>query len=112
MKYSLLLHSLLLCGFFAAAQPASFNSQYVSYTVKQGETLYSLSKAFDITQAELIEANPELKSGLRAGQVLNILVDDAPPVQEELPSFLTYKVKKGNTLHYIANRFGVTVDDT
>lgn len=111
MKYSLLVHGLLLCGFFAFAQPASSNSRFISYTVKQGETLYSLSSAFDLSQSELVAANPILSEGLKSGQVLRIPVADVPNLQEELPSFLTYKVKKGNTLHYIANRFGVTVDD-
>lgn len=111
MKYSLLLSGLLLCGFFAVAQPAPSAQQYVSYTVKQGETLYSLSKAFDLSQSDLIAANPALKNGLKSGQLLHIPVPEKPLAQEELPSFLTYKVKKGNTLHYIANRFGVTVED-
>ncbi|PTN06785.1 LysM peptidoglycan-binding domain-containing protein [Mangrovibacterium marinum] len=111
MKYSFLVLGLLLYGGFTGAQPKPEATKYVNYTVKQGETLYSLSKAFDLSQTELIAANPILKNGLKQGQVLSVPVVGKPLAQEELPSFYTYKVKKGNTLHYIAKRFGVTVDD-
>jgi LysM repeat protein len=45
---------------------------YVSYEVKPKETLYSLSKMFDMTQEELIALNPELNSGVEIGMVLRI----------------------------------------
>ena len=107
MRYHLLVLAFMLSCFVAVAQP---NNQYVSYKVQQGETIFSISKAFSVSQDELIAANPSLKSGLRTGQVLQIPAA-ANSQQEQMPSFLTYKVKRGNTLHYVAMRFGVTVED-
>ncbi|MFD2909384.1 LysM peptidoglycan-binding domain-containing protein [Flavobacterium ardleyense] len=40
------------------------------YEVQPKETLYSLTKKLNISQEELIAANPELKDGLREGMVL------------------------------------------
>lgn len=42
----------------------------LGYTVKLGETLYSLSKMFNLSQEKLIALNPELKDGVREGMVL------------------------------------------
>lgn len=45
---------------------------YVAYEVKSKETLYGLSKMFDITQEELISLNPELYNGVEIGMLLRI----------------------------------------
>lgn len=44
----------------------------LNYTVKSGETLYSLTKLFNLSQEKLIALNPELKDGVREGMVLNL----------------------------------------
>ena len=44
----------------------------LTYTVKSGETLYSLSNLFNLSQEKLIAMNPELKDGVREGMVLNV----------------------------------------
>tara|TARA_R110002110_G_scaffold82644_2_gene214841 strand:+ start:29091 stop:31046 length:1956 start_codon:yes stop_codon:yes gene_type:complete len=45
---------------------------YVAYEVKPKETLYSLSKMFEMTQEELIALNPELNNGVEIGMLLRI----------------------------------------
>lgn len=42
------------------------------YEVKPKETLYSLTKKWKITEAQLQSLNPELKNGLKAGMILKI----------------------------------------
>jgi LysM repeat protein len=42
------------------------------HTVKRKETIYSVSHDYGITEQELITANPELKSGMKKGQLLCI----------------------------------------
>ncbi|MFT4983559.1 MAG: LysM repeat protein [Flavobacterium sp.] len=44
----------------------------ISYEVKPKETLYSLSKMFDMTQEELTVLNPELNNGVEIGMLLRI----------------------------------------
>lgn len=46
-----------------------------NYTVKDGDTFYSLTKSLGITQEELTKLNPELSEGLKEGMELKIPVD-------------------------------------
>jgi len=55
--------------------------QYYVHQVKKGQTLYSISKAYDVSMEEIIAANPEIKLGLKANQTLLI----PSPGQEPLP---------------------------
>lgn len=50
----------------------------MGYTVQPKETLFSLSRQFNITQEELIKMNPELKDGVREGMLIEV------PVKPEL----------------------------
>lgn len=45
---------------------------YVTYTVLQGDTVFSIVNKFGITIDELIALNPELSRGLKAGMILKI----------------------------------------
>ncbi len=75
------------------AKPATFiQTDPTTHTVVAGETLYSLSRKYGVSVAELTKVNPEAKAGLRIGQVLRIpakapaaetteLVKTTPPVQ-------------------------------
>lgn len=45
---------------------------YTNYEVQPKETLYSLSKSFDMQQDELIVLNPMLKEGVEIGMVLKV----------------------------------------
>lgn len=43
-----------------------------NYEVQPKETLYSLTKKFDISQEELIKLNPDLQDGLKIGMILKV----------------------------------------
>lgn len=45
------------------------------YTVKDGDTFYSLTKMLNISQDELTKLNPDLSDGLKEGMVLKVPVD-------------------------------------
>ena len=45
---------------------------YYVHIVKKGETLFSLSNAYNITQKEIAKENPEIFLGLQIGQALKI----------------------------------------
>ncbi len=46
--------------------------EYYVYPVKQSEGLYRISVNFGVTQEELVRINPEIKDGLKEGQILFI----------------------------------------
>ena len=49
--------------------------EYYMHHVKQGETLYSIAKAYQVTEAEVKKLNPEVETkGLQADMVLGIPV--------------------------------------
>ena len=74
------------------------------YTVKNGDTLYSIAKKFNLTVDELKELNNLTSNTLSIGQKLN--------VKKQLPETETlYTVVSGDTLYSIARRFNVSVDN-
>ena len=61
--------------------------EYYLHRVRQGQTLYSLSKAYNVSVEEIELLNPEVKDGLKVGHVLGIPVRPVqePKVEEPLP---------------------------
>lgn len=49
---------------------------YVTYTVQQGDTVFSIVNKFGVSIDELIALNPELSKGLKSGMVLKIKKQD------------------------------------
>jgi LysM repeat protein len=57
--------------------------KYSTYEVKPKETLYSLSKMFDLSQEELLALNPDLKNGVEIGMLLKVpAVSTFPDITE------------------------------
>ncbi|MCE2612602.1 LysM peptidoglycan-binding domain-containing protein [Flavobacteriaceae bacterium D16] len=54
---------------------------YVFYEVKPKQTEFSLTRMFGITYKELLDLNPELASGLKAGMVLKLPMEINPDLQ-------------------------------
>ncbi|MBE6149328.1 MAG: LysM peptidoglycan-binding domain-containing protein [Firmicutes bacterium] len=76
-----------------------------TYTVKSGDSLWSIAKKFNVTVQELKEVNRLSSNLLNIGQVLTI------PQEEDEIEGNTYTVKQGDSLYKIANQYGVTVQE-
>lgn len=72
------------------------------YTVKRGDTLYSIANQFNTTVANLKELNNLTSNNLQIGQVLLV-------TEKVYPNVTTYTVQRGDTLYGIASKFGTTV---
>ena len=84
-----------------------------THEVKPKETLYSITKLYNITQAELEANNPFLKTdGLQPGQIL-ALQKNAITVKPVLPSSgtIVHEVQPKETKYGIATKYGMTVDE-
>lgn len=97
-----------------------------SYTVKKGDTLYSISRAYQITVAELCAANnfsqsDILKVGKKliipAANISNAAALSSAPVSNEKPvspspsQTYSYVVKKGDTLYGISKKFNMNLSE-
>ena len=77
------------------------------YTVKAGDTLYSIAKKYNLTVDKLKEINNLSSSFLSIGKKLKVKVD-APTIDESISNI--YVVKAGDTLYSIAKKHNTTVD--
>ncbi|MBN2806110.1 MAG: LysM peptidoglycan-binding domain-containing protein [Prolixibacteraceae bacterium] len=91
---------------------------YQLHEVKQGETLFSICKKYQIEQKELVAANPQLINGLKHGSELRIplalkqytpdpLVFAAVDSNEN-STFFFHTVEQGDTFYAYKRRFGVS----
>jgi hypothetical protein len=76
------------------------------HLVEPGQTLYSISKAYEIPQDELIFENPDISGGLKAYQNLMIPavsrdVIIAEKIRADQYDFILHIVAKGETLWYL-----------
>lgn len=94
-------------------KPAPKTQVAKTHEVKPKETLYSITKLYNITQAELEANNTFLKTdGLQPGQVL-ALQKNATSVKPVVSSSGTiiHEVQPKETKYGIATKYGMTVDE-
>lgn len=59
---------------------------YYSHVVQERQTLYSISKAYNVSQDEIIDSNPGLReSGLKKNSIIMIPVQSEVPAVKEVP---------------------------
>ena len=76
------------------------------YTVKSGDSLWSIAKKYNVSVSELKEANGITSSLLTIGDVLKV-----PVTGEEKTKENVYIVKKGDSLYKIAQNYDTTVSE-
>jgi len=76
------------------------------YTVKSGDSLWSIAKKYNVSVSDLKNANGLTSSLLSIGDVLKI-----PTVIEDEPKENVYVVKKGDSLYKIAQNYDTTVSE-
>lgn len=78
--------------------------KFITYNVRQGDSLFTLAKKFDTTARKIKEMNKLKADSLKVGQTLKIA---AGPLQ----GLDTYKVKNGDTMSNIAQRHNMDLND-
>jgi LysM repeat protein len=82
------------------------------HTVAQGETLYSISRIYDISVIEIMEWNDLLSSDLEVGQKLKIGGTSPPPKIDFIrDGKKIHVVQAGEGLYALARNYDVSVDD-
>ncbi len=81
-----------------------------THRVEDGDTLFNISKRYNLSVADLIIANNIKGNNIKKGQILRVTAAPAKvrsnPVQN-----VSYTVRKGDTLNTIASRFNVDIND-
>lgn len=80
-------------------------TDYDTYTVLEGDSLYSIANKFNISVNDLIDYNGLPTTILTVGETIRI------PKGEVSNKENVYTVKPGDTLYRIANTYGVSVND-
>lgn len=102
------------------ALPASPNPG--SHVVQRGETLFGVARRYGLSAAQLTEANPGIDINLKVGQLIQLpsnaaaaretdFIQQASSRTKQSARPIRYTVKRGDTLHAIAQRFEVSLAD-
>jgi membrane-bound lytic murein transglycosylase D len=106
-----------------SASASSAMADINQHIVKRGDTLYSVARRYELSVTQLAQANPGLEGGLKAGQILRLPLNGTVSEQSGTIQHVAFKphskpaqadrytVKRGDTLHGIAQRFDVSLDD-
>lgn len=81
----------------------------INYVIKQGDTLYSISRHYNVSVDAIIAANPYIN-------VYNLQVDEAICIPVSVPqggftNYTTYLVQDGDTLGSIMQENGANMGD-
>lgn len=85
---------MVLCPLLRAQVPVEMSTEivkiggkeYYMHRVTQGQTLYGISQAYQVSVEDIEKLNPEVKNGLKTGYVIGIPVKkkDPEPAQEKI----------------------------
>lgn len=79
----------------------------ITHTVKRGETVYSISKQYNIPLDSIYAIYPSTKYGLKAGETLTF----PQTVSKTSGKYIYYKIKPGDTLYALAKSNKTSVED-
>lgn len=98
------------------------NTEYYIYYVQASEGLYSISKRFNVSQAEITEVNPTIASGLKPNQEILIPINSAnksllkannsnQTQTNNQNNYIEHTVLKKQTLFAISQTYKVDISD-
>ncbi len=111
---------ILFLAFFAMAMAEVSAQKFATHTVKEGETLQSISRQYRVTPFTILQSNKELKTAadVKPNTILVIPLDgtviqqekkEVVEEQEEKPiSFSRHRVRKRETLYGLTEKYEIT----
>lgn len=121
IHHSLRIAIIILVGAFclvhnvASAQTAESvvyidGEKYTIHTVVKGDTLYSLSRLYEVDMTDILSANPILSDGLKIDQVIKIPYKEVKQAKRSKKDFNTHIVSRGETFYSIARQYSISVE--
>lgn len=109
MRFSAKL-SLLFLLLFAKA----FSQEKIKHVVVNGESVYSIAKKYNVTEAEIFELNPKAKGLLQLDMVLLVPKSSKKKLEEKkskvIPKGPAHKVESGESLYTIAKKYDTSIE--
>lgn len=99
----------------STTNPQSSQPEYTQYKVSAGETLYAISRRFQVKVDDIIGWNSLKSSNLNAGQMLRIKHEEAQPAPAPVitaPAETTMTAVRDNTLKKDSTRIIVPLDSS
>lgn len=97
--------------------PADTSKRFIFHNVETGQTMYSISKQYNVAQDTIYKYNPEARAGLKVGMKLKIpdhtvRTTTAAPAGATDPAkkFTVHTVEAGHTIYSIAKQFNTAPD--
>ena len=107
----------LLIASYTFAQPEvaevewKDGKKYYIHFVQTGNTLYGLTKLYEVTADQIAETNPEVLNGLKEGQKILIPANkEAKKAAKSGDNQKTHTVEKSETLYGISRKYNVTME--
>ena len=101
MKKIILILFLIFCANLLFAQ-----NNYQNHTVKIGETVYSISKTYMISEETIYNLNPDVKHVIKTGLILILPLNG----EEVTLNLKVYRVKRKESINSIALKFNIPQD--
>jgi LysM repeat protein len=108
--------------------PQEINSKdFIQHIVKNKQTLFAISHKYNVNQEDIEKLNPEIKTGLKEGMILNI--PDSAKIKKRIAAekeqiskyktlvskgkeeIITYRVEQSETLYSICKRFNADINE-
>ena len=97
---------LIICIICTTADIAAQSSHFI-HTVSKGQTLYSISRMYDVTVDDIIALNPDCAQKLAIGYKLKI----AQKKSQSSAGSLYHTIKSGETLYRLSVTYKVTPEE-
>ncbi len=110
MKQVIILAVFFLSFAFSSAEGTA-QEKYRSHKVEKGETVFSISKKYGVTEAAIYRLNPDARKGINSNSILVIPAGDGVDIEMVPKEFKKHRAKRKETLFSIAQKYGITVDD-
>ena len=100
-------HNFFIFLFIVFSTTLFAQNGYVRHTVKAGETVYTIAKIYNISEADLLKYNPDVAGGLKEGTVL-ILPENMPKKeasQSQKGDFIYHTVVAKETMYGLCKKY-------
>jgi LysM repeat protein len=89
--------------------------KFYLHSVKQGQTIYSISRAYHVDEKEIMIHNPALSQGLKAGQSIKIPMQSIDNAGSEsiidTTKFYRVEIRKKHTLYSLSKQYNVSIQE-